>query len=56
MPTLADVDEALMHASLVPPARRGPGYSAFVDGLLDYRLALEEHYELMRTVQAILSR
>lgn len=56
MPTVADIDEALLHCSLVPPIRRGPGYETFVDNLLDFRLALIENAELNRIMREILTR
>lgn len=37
MPTLAELDEALLHASLVPADERGKAWHAFVDSLLAQR-------------------
>ena len=42
MLTVAEVDEALGHASRVPASARTPHYHAFVDRLLDIRALLEE--------------
>ncbi len=38
--TVGAVDEALMHASLVPPRERGPAWRSFVDKLTDLRKEL----------------
>ena len=35
--TLADIDEALFHASLVPEDERGLAWQRYVDALLDQR-------------------
>lgn len=40
MLTLADIDEALQHARAVPVEDRGAGWQAFVDSLLEQRVAL----------------
>jgi hypothetical protein len=37
MPTLAELDEALMHASLVPESDRGKAWHAWTDSLLEQR-------------------
>lgn len=37
MPTLAEIDEALFHASLVPEDERGIAWQRFVDALLEQR-------------------
>lgn len=37
MPTLAELDEALLHASLVPVDERGKPWHAWVDSLLAQR-------------------
>ena len=41
MLTLADVDEALAHASRVPEDRRGAPWYAYTDHLLEMRAMLE---------------
>ena len=38
---LSDIDEALMHASLIPESERGPGWHAFTNALLEQRKKLE---------------
>ena len=38
---LSDIDEALMHASLIPEAERGPAWHAFTNALLEQRRTLE---------------
>lgn len=40
---IAQLDEALMHASLVPLAERGPAWHAWTNALLEQRGRLEEH-------------
>jgi len=40
MATLAEVEEALAHATRVPIEDRGPAWWAFVDGLLEQRKEL----------------
>ena len=40
MLTLADIDEALQHCRAVPVEDRGAGWQAFVDSLLEQRVAL----------------
>lgn len=40
MPTLAEVEEALQHASAVPPEQRGTAWHSFVDSLLEQRKQL----------------
>jgi len=40
MPTLDEVEEGLRHLSLVPPAERGPAWSAYLDTLLEQRKQL----------------
>lgn len=40
MLTLADIDEALQHCRAVPVEERGVAWQAFVDGLLEQRVAL----------------
>jgi hypothetical protein len=42
MPTLAEVDEALTHATRIPIEDRGPAWWAYVDSLLAQRKGLEE--------------
>jgi hypothetical protein len=39
--TLADIDEALRHLSLVPDKDRGQGWHAYMDALLERRKHLE---------------
>ena len=36
-PTLAEIDEALFHASLVPEAERGSAWASYVNALLEQR-------------------
>ena len=43
--TIADLDEALRHLSLVPTDARGDGWSAYMDALLDKRQRLEKNNE-----------
>lgn len=38
---LSEIDEALMHASLIPEAERGPAWYAFTNALLEQRRTLE---------------
>jgi hypothetical protein len=38
---LSDIDEALMHASLIPEPERGPAWYAFTNALLEQRRTLE---------------
>ena len=42
MPTLAELDEALLHASLVPADERGKPWHAWVDSLIDQRNRAKE--------------
>ena len=37
MPTLSEIDEALMHASLVPENERGPAWHSYTNALLEKR-------------------
>lgn len=36
-PIQSDIDEALLHLSLVPPDERGPAWHAYLDALLEAR-------------------
>lgn len=38
---LSDIDEALMHASLIPEAERGDAWHSFTNALLEKRRTLE---------------
>lgn len=40
-----DVDEALRHLSLVPPADRGPAWHAYLDAILERRATLPQFSE-----------
>lgn len=40
-PDLSQIDEALMHASLVPTDERGPAWHAWTNALLEQRRRLE---------------
>lgn len=40
-PTLEDIDEALMHASLVPDNERGEAWHAYTNALLEARRRLD---------------
>lgn len=42
MATLADIDEALLHASLVPVDERGAFWHQWVDSLMDQRNRAKE--------------
>lgn len=53
--TLSEVDEALSHARAVPEAERGPGWSAYVDSLLDKRRALELPAREVRETRVLFS-
>jgi len=50
MLTVAEVDEALGHASRVPTSARTPHYHDFVDRLLDIRALLEERDAMFTTI------
>jgi hypothetical protein len=52
MLTVAEVDEALGHASRVPWSARNPQYFDFVDRLLDIRSLLEERDAMLTTIVA----
>ena len=52
MLTVAEVDEALGHASRVPATARTPHYHAFVDRLLDIRALLEERDAMFSAIVA----
>jgi hypothetical protein len=52
MLTVAEVDEALGHASRVPASARTPQYHDFVDRLLDIRALLEERDAMFETIVA----
>jgi len=52
MLTVAEVDEALGHASRVPWSARNPQYFDFVDRLLDIRALLEERDAMFTTIVA----
>jgi hypothetical protein len=50
MLTVAEVDEALGHASRVPASARTPHYHAFVDRLLDIRGLLIDRDAMLATI------
>lgn len=39
---LADIDEALLHLSLVPEHERGTAWRAYLDALLEQRARMEQ--------------
>lgn len=41
-PDLSQIDEALMHASLVPDTDRGPAWHAWTNALLEQRRRIED--------------
>lgn len=43
--TIAELDEALLHLSLVPADARGDGWSAYMNALLEKRKRLEKTNE-----------
>jgi|DEB0MinimDraft_3_1074331.scaffolds.fasta_scaffold43895_2 hypothetical protein len=43
--TIAELDEALLHLSLVPTDARGDGWSAYMNALLEKRKRLEKTNE-----------
>jgi hypothetical protein len=41
--TLDDIDEALLHLSLMPASDRGAGWRAYLDAVLEQRAGLEKN-------------
>lgn len=44
METLEDIDEALLHLSLMPASDRGAGWRAYLDAVLEQRAELEKQH------------
>jgi hypothetical protein len=40
--TIGQIDEALLHLSLVPNDERGPAWNAYLDALLEQRATMED--------------